>query len=62
MLLHDIDVHYFAPAGIDSPGNVAEQEFKPNPTKKLEEGDTLQSPDVVADHLFRGELWHSYFT
>lgn len=54
MLLHDIDIHYFAPAGIESPGNVAEQEFKPAPTKKLEEGDTLQKPADVAGHLFRG--------
>lgn len=56
MLLHDIDIHYFAPAGIDSPGYVQEQEFKPAPTRKLEVGDTLQTPEVVAGHLFRGTL------
>lgn len=55
MLLHDIDIHYFAPAGIDSPGYVQEQEFKPAPTVKLEDGDTLQTPEVVAGHLFRGQ-------
>ncbi|KAK1921060.1 hypothetical protein DB88DRAFT_502070 [Papiliotrema laurentii] len=54
MLLHDISIHYFAPAGIDTPGNAAEQEFKPAPTKKLEEGDKLQSADECAGHLFRG--------
>lgn len=56
MLLHDISIHYFAPAGIDTPGNAAEQEFKPAPTKKLEEGDKLQSADECAGHLFRGAL------
>jgi 3-dehydrosphinganine reductase len=56
MLLHDISVHIFMPAGIDSPGYIVEQEHKPAPTKKLEEGDKVQSPEVVAAHLFGGEL------
>ena len=55
MLLHDIAVHLFMPAGIDSPGFKTEQEHKPAPTKKLEEGDQVLSPETVAGHLFRGE-------
>ena len=54
MLLHDISVHIFMPAGIDSAGYISEQEFKPACTKKLEEGDKVISAEDCAGHLIRG--------
>jgi hypothetical protein len=55
MLLYDIGVTMFMPAGIDSPGYIEEQKEKPAPTKKLEESDEISSPEVVVGHLIRGE-------
>ena len=54
MLLHDINIHLFMPAGIDSPGYVTEQLHKPAPTRKLEEGDKVISPEECAQYLIRG--------
>lgn len=47
-------MHLCSPVGIDSPGYVQEQISKPAATKKIEESDEVQQPDVVAAHLFRG--------
>jgi len=55
MLLHNISIHIFMPAGIDSPGLVSENAEKPNITKKIEEGDKIISPEECAGHLIRGE-------
>lgn len=55
MLLYDIGVTMFMPAGIDSPGYIEEQKEKPAPTKKLEESDEISTPEVVVGHLIRGE-------
>ncbi|KAK6359063.1 3-dehydrosphinganine reductase [Orbilia brochopaga] len=47
-LLYDIGVHCCFPGGIDSPGLVNENLTKPILTKKIEESDVIQSPEVVA--------------
>lgn len=61
MLLHDIAVHIFMPAGIDSPGYVEEQRSKPRITRKIEEDDVVLSPENVAGSLISGEWDHSLF-
>lgn len=61
MLLYDIGVTMFMPAGIDSPGYIEEQKEKPAPTKKLEESDEISPPEVVVGHLIRGEFQTSTF-
>jgi 3-dehydrosphinganine reductase len=55
MILHDISVHLFMPAGIDSPGFVEEEREKPKVTRKIEESDEQISPEKCAEHLFAGE-------
>jgi 3-dehydrosphinganine reductase len=54
MLLHDINIHIFMPAGIDTPGYVTENKEKPKVTLKIEEGDKVISPTECAGHLIRG--------
>ena len=54
MLLHRISVHIFMPAGIDTPGFVAENARKPELTKKIEQGDKVIGPEACAGHLIRG--------
>lgn len=56
MLLHDISVHIFMPAGIASPGFIEEEKEKPKVTKKIEESDTQISPEECAKHLIAGAL------
>ena len=55
LLQHDISVHVYLPAGIDSPGYVEEQRSKPRITKKIEEGDEVLSPESVAKSLIVGK-------
>jgi hypothetical protein len=54
MILHDISVHLFMPAGIDSPGFVEEEREKPKVTRKIEESDEQISPEKCAEYLFAG--------
>ena len=54
MILHDISVHIYMSGGIDSPGWVKEQEHKPRITKKIEEGDTVISPEASSAALISG--------
>lgn len=53
-LMYDIDVHCVFPATIYSPGYENEQKLKPEITKVLEEGDSGQTPDQVAEAAMRG--------
>jgi 3-dehydrosphinganine reductase len=52
--LYGIDVHVYCPAGILSPHYYVEQTFKPEITKKIEEGDTPISPEASAGLLLKG--------
>lgn len=54
MILHDISVHLYMSGGIDSPGHVNEQVAKPRITNKIEEGDTIISPEQSSALLIRG--------
>jgi len=54
MLLHQISVHIFMPAGIDTAGLAAENASKPEITRKIEEGDKVISAEECAGHLLRG--------
>jgi len=54
MILHNIDIHLFMPAGIDSPGFVEEEKEKPAVTKKIEESDEQISPEKCAEYLIAG--------
>ncbi|KAK4690067.1 hypothetical protein P7C73_g59, partial [Tremellales sp. Uapishka_1] len=54
MLMHDINVHIYMPTGISGPGYDAENVNKPKITKKIEEGDSLLTPEACADILLDG--------
>ncbi|RXK35709.1 hypothetical protein M231_07037 [Tremella mesenterica] len=54
MLLHNVDIHIYMSAGIDSPGFVEENKTKPEITKKIEEGDSPISPEECSRLLIRG--------
>ncbi|VDB87978.1 unnamed protein product [Peniophora sp. CBMAI 1063] len=54
MLLYNVDVHMYFPASIDSPGYVEENKTKPAITRKIEESDTVATPDACAEGLFQG--------
>jgi 3-dehydrosphinganine reductase len=54
MILHNISVHIFMPAGIDTPGFVEEEKEKPKVTKKIEEDDKQISPEKCAEYLIAG--------
>ena len=54
MILHNIDIHLFMPAGIDSPGFVEEEKEKPAVTKKIEESDEQISAEKCAEYLIAG--------
>ncbi|KAJ6257347.1 LOW QUALITY PROTEIN: hypothetical protein Dda_8236 [Drechslerella dactyloides] len=58
-LLYDIGVHCCCPGSIESPGLVTENLTKPDLTKKIEESDVVQKPEVVAkaclDELQNGQ-------
>jgi len=54
MILHDISIHLFMPAGIDSPGFLEEEKEKPAVTKKIEESDDQISPEKCAEYLIAG--------
>jgi 3-dehydrosphinganine reductase len=62
MLLHDISVHIYMPAGIESPGMIAENVAKPAVTKKIEETDVAMSPKACALNLISGESVRLPFT
>lgn len=55
MILHQISIHLFMPAGIDTPGFVEEEKEKPKVTKKIEEDDTQISPEACAQALIQGK-------
>lgn len=55
MILHNISVHLFMPAGIATPGFIEEEKEKPKVTKKIEEDDTQISPEECAKHLLAGQ-------
>lgn len=52
--MYDIDVHCVFPATIYSPGYENEEKLKPEITKILEESDSGQTPDQVAEAALRG--------
>ena len=54
MLLHDISIHIFMPAGIETAGYIAENVEKPEITKKIEESDKVIGAEECAEHLIRG--------
>ncbi|RSH85750.1 3-dehydrosphinganine reductase [Saitozyma podzolica] len=54
MLLHNISVHIFMSAGILGPGFDAENEHKPAITRKIEEGDKPDEPEVVMRAMISG--------
>jgi hypothetical protein len=58
MILHNISIHLFMPAGIDTPGFVEEEKEKPKVTKQIEEDDTQISPEACAQALVTGKLTH----
>ncbi|WWD19383.1 hypothetical protein CI109_103843 [Kwoniella shandongensis] len=54
MILHNIDIHIFMPAGILSPGYEVENLTKPAITHKIEEADSPLAPEVSAKYLETG--------
>jgi hypothetical protein len=54
MILHNISIHLFMPAGIDTPGFVEEEKEKPAVTRKIEESDDQISPEKCAEYLIAG--------
>jgi 3-dehydrosphinganine reductase len=54
LLPHDIRVHIMFPSTILSPGFEEEQKRKPAITKKIEEADTPQTPEQIAEALLKG--------
>jgi hypothetical protein len=55
MILHNISIHLFMPAGIDTPGFVEEEKEKPAVTRKIEESDEQISAEKCAEYLIAGE-------
>jgi hypothetical protein len=55
MILHNISIHLFMPAGIDTPGFVEEEKEKPAVTRKIEESDDQISAEKCAEYLIAGE-------
>jgi hypothetical protein len=54
MILHNISIHIFMPAGIDTPGFVEEEKEKPAVTRKIEESDDQISAEKCAEYLIAG--------
>jgi hypothetical protein len=54
MILHNISIHLFMPAGIDTPGFVEEEKEKPAVTRKIEESDDQISAEKCAEYLIAG--------
>ncbi|KZT12500.1 oxidoreductase [Laetiporus sulphureus 93-53] len=54
LMLYDIDVHICFPGTIFSPGYEEENRVKPKVTLKIEETDGGETPQVVAEALFKG--------
>ncbi|KAI1384722.1 NAD(P)-binding protein [Hypoxylon trugodes] len=57
----NVKVHVVYPASIGSPGFDRENRTKPAVTKLIEEGDPVQTPDVVASGAIRGLERGQYF-
>lgn len=57
----NVKVHVVYPGGISSPGFVHENKTKPAVTKMVEEGDPVQTPDVVAARAIAGLENGQYF-
>ena len=60
-LLYGIGVHCYFPATILTPGFETEEKTKPIVTKKIEESDNPQKPEVCAARLLQGVARGDFF-